>query len=421
MRSRNLPLNRRFGYDGAVPLDPSIERPPHHRWLTLAVLTFARTAMGYQFQSVGALAPLLIPRLHLAHAELGLLVGLFSLPGVLLSLPGGMLGARFGDRRVVVIGLLLMTAGSAIIGLAPTLVEASLGRFVTAVGAVLLNVLLTKMVADWFASREIIWAMALLINAWPVGIGLALFTLPAVATRWGVAAAFHVAAATAATGALAMVLFYRAPTRASEPTRLARRALSRHEMTLVSIAAQPWMLYNAGYAIMLGFVPTLLAREGLTVKQAGMLLGVTTVLIIASVQAGGALAQWCSRAPAVVTLGTLAFTSGLLLLPYAPPGPTLTVAGLLAGLPAGVLIAAPTLVLRPESRAAGMGLFYTWYYLGMTGLPIVAGWTQDLFGGAAALQCAAVLVFMILPSYGWFRIRAARAESAAVARTSPAR
>jgi hypothetical protein len=78
-------------------------------------------------------------------------------------------------------------------------------------------------------------------------------------------------------------------------------------------------------------------------------------------------------------------------------------------------------VLRPESRAAGMGLFYTWYYLGMTGLPIVAGWTQDLFGGAAALQCAAVLVFMILPSYGWFRIRAARDESAAVARTSPAR
>jgi MFS family permease len=417
---RTSRLDGRFGYDGAVPLDAIVERPSHQRWMTLGVLTFARTAMGYQFQSVGALSPLLMPHLHLAHAELGVLVGLFSLPGVLLALPGGMLGSRFGDRRVVVIGLLLMTAGSAVIGIAPTLVVASLGRLVTAVGAVLLNVLLTKMVADWFASREIIWAMALLINAWPVGIGLALFTLPAVATRWGVAMAFHVAAATAATGAMAMVLFYRAPPMAPEK-RAAPAVLSRHEMTLVSIAAQPWMLYNAGYVIMLSFVPTLLAREGLTVKQAGILLGVTTVLIIASVQAGGALAQWCTRAPAMVTLGTIAFTGGLLLLPYTPPGPTLIVAGLLAGLPAGVLISAPASVLRPESRAPGMGLFYTWYYAGMTGLPIVAGWMQDLFGGAAALQCAAVAVFMILPCYGWFRIRAASAGNVAEARTAPAR
>ena len=57
----------------------------------LAVLTFARTAMGFQFQSVGAVSPLLTERLHIGYGELGFLVGLFSLPGVVLALPGGLL------------------------------------------------------------------------------------------------------------------------------------------------------------------------------------------------------------------------------------------------------------------------------------------------------------------------------------------
>src|SRR5262249_56622162 len=69
------------------------------RWAALAVLTVARTAMGFQFQSVGAVSPLLIDRLHISNVDLGWLIGLFSLPGIFFSLPGGLFGARFGDRR----------------------------------------------------------------------------------------------------------------------------------------------------------------------------------------------------------------------------------------------------------------------------------------------------------------------------------
>ncbi|MDO8477118.1 MAG: MFS transporter [Candidatus Rokubacteria bacterium] len=144
-----------------------------NRWVALAVLTFARTAMGFQFQSVGAVSPLLMERLHIANTELGWLIGLFSLPGVFLALPGGLLGGRFGDRRVVLAGLGLMTLGSALMGAAEGFAAVAVGRLLSAVGAILLNVLLTKMVTDWFAGREIIWAMTVLINSWPVGIGLA--------------------------------------------------------------------------------------------------------------------------------------------------------------------------------------------------------------------------------------------------------
>ena len=44
-----------------------------HRWVALAVLTFARIAMGVQCQSVGALSPVLVERLGIANTELGIL------------------------------------------------------------------------------------------------------------------------------------------------------------------------------------------------------------------------------------------------------------------------------------------------------------------------------------------------------------
>src|SRR5215470_7666360 len=100
---------------------PTLSERSRDRWIALAVLTGARLAMGFQFQSVGAVSPLLMERFHIANAELGWLIGLFSLPGAFLSLPGGLLGRRFGDQRVVVVGLGLMAGGSALMAVAQSL------------------------------------------------------------------------------------------------------------------------------------------------------------------------------------------------------------------------------------------------------------------------------------------------------------
>lgn len=59
------------------------------------------------------------------------------------------------------------------------------GRLTAGIGGVLLNVLMTKMVADWFAGREIATAMAIFINSWPAGIAVALMLLPAIGATLG--------------------------------------------------------------------------------------------------------------------------------------------------------------------------------------------------------------------------------------------
>ena len=145
-----------------------------NRWLMLAVLFVARTTMALQFQTVASTGPFLIDALAIEFTALGVLIGLYMLPGVVIALPGGMLGQRFGARHVVFAGLALMTLGSALMGVTSSLTGAMAGRLIAGTGAVLLNVMFTKMIADWFAGREIVTAMAILVTSWPLGLAIGL-------------------------------------------------------------------------------------------------------------------------------------------------------------------------------------------------------------------------------------------------------
>jgi len=82
-----------------------------NRWLILATLFLVRTAMGFQFQAVASVSSFLVEDLAIDYARLGTLIGLYHLPGIALAFPGGLLGKRFGDKRVVAAGLGLMAFG----------------------------------------------------------------------------------------------------------------------------------------------------------------------------------------------------------------------------------------------------------------------------------------------------------------------
>ena len=83
----------------------------HNRWSILAVLFAVRLTMGFQFQSVAAVAPLLERELGVGLADVGILIGLYFTPGVALALPGGAIGQRLGDKTTVLAALLLMLVG----------------------------------------------------------------------------------------------------------------------------------------------------------------------------------------------------------------------------------------------------------------------------------------------------------------------
>jgi MFS family permease len=383
------------------------ETGPAERWRILAALTFARTSMGFQFQSVAALAPFVVPEFGLDHAQLGWLIGIYLLPGVLIALPGGLLGARYGDKRMTLAGLALMAGGGLWLAASTSVAQADAARALSGAGAVILNVLLTKMVADWFAGKERLLAMSILINAWPIGIGLALFGLGPLGESMGWRAAIAGAAALAVAGFAAVLAVYRAAPGAAQaaPSGIGLGALDAREWRLVAIASLPWLFFNAAYQIVVSFLPLVLVERGASVAGSGATAALNTALIIVSVQAGGVLLKRSARPDLICHAALLAWCASLLLLAgTSAPLPWIVAGGLIGGLPASAFVNLPAEFLRPQSRAAGMGVFYTVYYVGCALLPGVAGLVSDIAGNAGAtLWLAALLALLCVPILVLFR------------------
>jgi predicted MFS family arabinose efflux permease len=118
------------------------------RWLILAILTFARASIGFQFQSVAALSPLLLDQFAMSYAALGTLIGIYLFPGIAVALPGGMFGHRYGDKTVACVGLGAMTVGGLLMAQAEGTAWLMVGRVLSGTGAIFFNVLVTKMVTD---------------------------------------------------------------------------------------------------------------------------------------------------------------------------------------------------------------------------------------------------------------------------------
>ena len=119
----------------------------HNRWGILAVLFTVRLSMSFQFQSVGAIAPLMQSEFHASLADIGLLIGLYFTPGVALALPGGAIGLKFGDRATAMAALALMLAGGLAMMFSDAWSGQIAGRLIGGAGGVLLTVQATKMVA----------------------------------------------------------------------------------------------------------------------------------------------------------------------------------------------------------------------------------------------------------------------------------
>ena len=155
-------------------------------WFMLAVLFIARTATGYVFQSVGSSGPAIAAALAIDFALIGTLIGLFKLPGIFLSLPSGVLARLASDRALIGAGLGVMALGCAITAASDGYALAAAGRLVTGIGATVTNLYFTKATLDWFAgSKELPFAMAVLVNSWPLGIALGLMTQGPITLAWG--------------------------------------------------------------------------------------------------------------------------------------------------------------------------------------------------------------------------------------------
>jgi MFS family permease len=202
---------QRGGYKGETKMVSGIGG---NRWAVLATIIGVRVAITIQVQSVGALGPALLadPGLNLGYSGLGMLIGAYSLPGILVALPSGWLAVRLGEQRMVLFGLALAVIGGIALATASDFALAFAARLIAGAGSALLSVVLSAMVMARFTGAALAPAMGGFLAAYPFGIGLTLVALPALAAAvlsWRTA--MLVVAAGCALAAVPFVLTPRAP------------------------------------------------------------------------------------------------------------------------------------------------------------------------------------------------------------------
>ena len=375
---------------------------PRTKLTPLLALMAIRATGAFQLQSAAVAAPSLIAEIGLSYAEIGMLIGAFMIPGIFLTVPGGLLAKRIGDRPVLRGAMLLMAAGAVLSAMAEGLTGMLAGRVLSGCGGVVMLMLVIKMTTDRYAGPMLSTATSMVIVSWPAGFALALVAHGPVGEslgwRWvlglsGVPVAFAIA--------LTFLVGHAAPVPPPAAGAVERRVTWR----FIAAASGNWTLYNAAIAVMAGFLPAFLADAGRPAVAAAALASVVTWSFAVATPFGGLLADRLIGRPAAVILGTVA--TGVMLLAVAPANGAvwvLILLGIAYAIPPGALTAQVGEGTPPAARALVFGWYSAGSYIGLTIAPWIAGRLRDTTGDPnAPLLFGAALMFAMLPCFAWFR------------------
>jgi MFS family permease len=170
----------------------------------------------------------------------------------------------------------------------------------------------------------------------------------------------------------------------------------------LSVAGLIWGLFNAAFAIVFSFGPTMLVERGWGIAQAGSVISIVLWIAVFSVPLGGVLADRFKRPQTMLVAGSILFAA--LMVVFAHSGAVIAAViaiGVVSGQPAGPIMSLPARVLEPATRALGMGLFYTVYYVAMMVGPMIAGAAAKGTGSAAAAFDFGALMLVVCPVLLW--------------------
>jgi predicted MFS family arabinose efflux permease len=354
-----------------------------NRWSVLILLFLVRSGMGLQYQLPAALSPLFIDDFGLMIADIGLLIGLYHAPGAILAFPGGAIAARLGDKRVVLGALAIMLLGELIMATSSSWPVQLMARVSAGAGGIFLNVVMTKMLTDWFAGKDTATAMAVFGNSALFGMGLALVSLPFVADMGGRLGASVVVIAYLGGALAAIALLYRPPANATISIGAQSYWPDHRALTGVLLAGGVYGLYNVALVAVFGFGPLMLTERGWSMTAAGSATSIVLWLAAFSIPAGGLLADRTGRHSWVLFGGLMAFAAVMFLSSRTDTMlPAFLVLGLVSGLPCGPIMSLAPQMLTPQTRAIGMGALFTVYYALQVAGPWFIGRIAEDRGGA---------------------------------------
>ena len=355
--------------------------PSVSRWWILCLVHVSVLAFALNLQMIPPLLPRLIPEYGLSHTGAGVLMGLFTLPGIFLAIPGGKAADIIGPRNVALWSLALLTTGSFLmIPVHPGFLY--IGRLCSGIGGAVLVVVAPQIIARSFQDKELGLAMGFFNTAVPLGTILAFNLLGYFGSRFGIPVVFMATASFTFISLTAFFLTYAEP----RPVTAVKTQSVKTEVFSglgkgIWMISLVWVLFNISILAYFTFAIDHFTGGGMEGSTARFLTSLPMVLSIFLTPVAGLIMHRYGLRWSLVFAGCL-LSSVAIYFVFAPHNIMTIILSILIG--AGISIVPPAVFtlageLVPTSRAGtGFGLLSTIFNLGVFfGIPLI-GRARDL-------------------------------------------
>ncbi|MEE9594773.1 MAG: MFS transporter [Candidatus Hydrothermarchaeales archaeon] len=353
-----------------------------YRWRILVLVFISMLSFGLVFQSIPPVLALIIDELGITHAQAGLLMGLFALPGIFLAILSGMLSDYYGARRIGSISLALIVIGTAISGTADGFTALAIGRLVAGIGALTYAVVAPQILSQWFMGKEVGLAMGFFNTGLPLGTIIAFNAFGRIGIEMGWRAPILLTTAVSMATLLLFLIIYK-PVPVTE--KKAKAAIFTNPLKTgpgIWLVGGAWMWFNAGFIAFLTFAPDYFVSRGLGIARAGFLASIIMFAALILNPVIGYLSHRFGIKEVFIAVGGVLVAVLFLLIPFSglPILALMVLLGVAATLTPPSIYSLPSDILPPEKLGLGFGIITTLLNVGIVLGPYLVGLTIDVTG-----------------------------------------
>jgi len=218
--------------------------------------------------------------LKISHAEMGMLMSAYTLPGVILAIPVSLIYPRFGIKRLGLASLVLLIIGSALMVVANDYTMLLAGRIIVGIGASALPIVGSQGVAQIFLRHRLGLAIGIYGISMPLSTVIPFFSFGAAGIAWGWRSSILITIAVCVLTFIVMSVFFKMPSEDSggKPALDTGKILSLRAVLKIGwpmwTLAVCWALFLIAHMSLLTFLPDFIYKNGLDLRLAGSITGI---------------------------------------------------------------------------------------------------------------------------------------------------
>jgi MFS family permease len=313
-------------------------------------------------------------------------VWLAALPGVFLSILGGVLTDKFGVKRFAVIGTAIMAAGSLLCSTSSSVSFLQCSRFLLGIGGAMVLVSAPVLICEWFGERELGGAMGFYGLNMPVGTITAFIILGFVSQKFGWRTSLFATAVVDVSALLCCVLFLK------EKKAVSSQSTGRLSLLLknsgIWILGLIWCLFNMAQIGYSTWGKTVFLTYGLSGGSSDLVASLLVAGSLATPLTGFISDRRAGHRTLFIVIAAVSMTAMFPLFPYVGVGSVgylALILGLLAAFLPPAVFALPETLLGAGNESVGWGVLNTFQNSAIILGPLSAGFALDVLGSPAPI------------------------------------